>query len=124
VYRLHAHIIGVKEEKDGDFHLILSDDSAGTRTMDAEVPYPPFAQGSPFQAQMQAARDAVNARIKMSGSMQKMDVPVTITGIGFFDRLHGQTGAAANGIELHPVLSVDFGDGPGPTPNPPPPPPP
>lgn len=121
VYRIQAHIIGVKEEKDGDFHLILSDDSAGTRTMDAEVPYPPFTQGSPFQAQMQAARDAVNANIKMSGSMQKVDIPVTITGIGFFDRLHGQTGAAANGIELHPVLSVDFGAVPPPPPPPPPP---
>jgi hypothetical protein len=25
-------------------------------------------------------------------------------GIGFFDYLHGQTGVAPNGIELHPVL--------------------
>jgi hypothetical protein len=28
----------------------------------------------------------------------------TIRGIGFFDFLHGQTGVAPNGIELHPVL--------------------
>jgi hypothetical protein len=28
----------------------------------------------------------------------------TITGVGFFDLLHGQTGVAPNGIELHPVL--------------------
>jgi len=122
VYQIQAHIIGVKEEKDGDIHLILSDDSAGTRTMDAEVPYPPFANGSPFQAQIQAARDAVNANIKVTGSMQKLDIPVTISGIGFFDRLHGQTGAAANGIELHPVLSVDFSAVPPPPPPPTPPP--
>ena len=30
---------------------------------------------------------------------------VTITGIGFWDLIHGQTGVAPNGIELHPVLS-------------------
>jgi hypothetical protein len=28
----------------------------------------------------------------------------TITGVGFFDYQHGQTGVAPNAIELHPVL--------------------
>jgi hypothetical protein len=27
-----------------------------------------------------------------------------IVGVAFFDFLHGQTGVAPNGIELHPVL--------------------
>lgn len=31
-----------------------------------------------------------------------------ITGVGFFDRNHGQTGAAPNVIELHPVLKVEW----------------
>jgi hypothetical protein len=31
-----------------------------------------------------------------------------ITGVGFFDRAHGQTGAAPNLIELHPVLKVEW----------------
>ena len=35
--------------------------------------------------------------------------PVTITGVGFFDRVHDQTGVAMkNGIELHPVLAIEF----------------
>ena len=34
--------------------------------------------------------------------------PARITGIGFFDRAHGQTGAAPNVIELHPILKVEF----------------
>jgi hypothetical protein len=33
---------------------------------------------------------------------------VTVTGVGFFDRIHGQTGVAPNGIELHPVLDIQF----------------
>ena len=33
---------------------------------------------------------------------------VRISGVGFFDYLHGQRGVAPNGIELHPVLSVEF----------------
>jgi len=27
-----------------------------------------------------------------------------VTGVAFFDFLHGQTGVAPNGIELHPIL--------------------
>ncbi|MBK9632282.1 MAG: hypothetical protein IPO62_14680 [Saprospiraceae bacterium] len=33
---------------------------------------------------------------------------VTITGIGFWDNLHGQKGMANNGREIHPVLSMKF----------------
>ena len=33
---------------------------------------------------------------------------VWITGVGFFDYLHGQRGVAPNGIELHPVFYVEF----------------
>jgi hypothetical protein len=29
----------------------------------------------------------------------------TITGVGFFDFDHGETGVARNAIELHPVLA-------------------
>jgi hypothetical protein len=35
-------------------------------------------------------------------------IRVRITGVGFFDRLHGQMGVAPNGIELHPVLDVQL----------------
>lgn len=31
---------------------------------------------------------------------------IQVSGVGFFDELHGQTGVAPNGIELHPVLSI------------------
>jgi Peptidase family S58 len=35
-------------------------------------------------------------------------VEVDVTGVGFFDFAHGQTGLAPNCIELHPVLAFDF----------------
>lgn len=31
-----------------------------------------------------------------------------ITGVGFFDRAHGATGAAPNVIELHPILKIEW----------------
>ena len=34
----------------------------------------------------------------------------TLTGVGFFDPIHGQAGVAPNGIELHPVLSFSSAD--------------
>jgi hypothetical protein len=39
-----------------------------------------------------------------STSMRKLTGTATVTGIGFFDKSHGQGGGAANGVELHPVL--------------------
>jgi hypothetical protein len=33
-------------------------------------------------------------------------IVVRVTGVGFFDRNHGQVGAAPNLIELHPVLAI------------------
>jgi hypothetical protein len=31
-----------------------------------------------------------------------------VTGIPFFDPFHGQEGIAYNGIELHPILAIQF----------------
>jgi hypothetical protein len=33
---------------------------------------------------------------------------VDVRGLGFFDVLHGQSGAAPNGLELHPVIYIRF----------------
>ena len=34
---------------------------------------------------------------------------VTVTGVGFFDRFHNQTGMADSCMELHPVLTIELG---------------
>jgi hypothetical protein len=48
------------------------------------------------------------------GSFNPVNLPVEITGVGFFDHAHGQIGRAANNIELHPILRLCFLDGPTP----------
>jgi hypothetical protein len=55
---------------------------------------------------MKNARNAFGAACGVPGvsSFTKLKGRATIRGIGFFDFLHGQTGVAPNGIELHPVL--------------------
>ena len=34
--------------------------------------------------------------------------PITITGVGFWDYMHGQKGVANGGREIHPVLSIKY----------------
>src|SRR5581483_4092400 len=49
-------------------------------------------------------------------AFQQANVTVTVTGVVFFDFIHGQRGVAANGVELHPVLDIRFGGTPSPGP--------
>ncbi len=41
-----------------------------------------------------------------ASSFKPCTATVEVTGVGFFDFLHGQTGVAPNGIELHPMLAI------------------
>ena len=112
VYRVHATLLAYKMEGDSDYHLELSDGQG--HTMIAEIPDPACVSGgqnssSPFLPGIEAARAAFDARYTPTGSYQQANVQVVITGVGFFDFIHGQLGVAPNGIELHPVLSITFG---------------
>jgi hypothetical protein len=107
VWVLNATLTQYKLESDSDYHLILSD--ASGNTLIAEIPLPScVGSGSPFLSKITSARSAFNARFTPTGSFQTANIPVQITGVGMFDFLHGQTGVAPNGIELHPVLSIVF----------------
>ena len=68
-----------------------------------------MGSGSPFSGGITASRAAFNAMYTPTGSFQQANVPVTVTGVPMFDFGHGQTGAAPNYIELHPVLSICIG---------------
>src|SRR5205823_1833356 len=69
--------------------------------------------GSPFLSGIQNARAEFDAKFNVTTSFQTVSVPVQIIGVGMFDFLHGQTGVAPNGIELHPVLDIIFNPGGG-----------
>jgi hypothetical protein len=107
VWVLNATLTQYKSESDQDYHLVLSD-GAG-HTMIAEIPDPTcVGSGSPFAAGVSNARAEMDARFNVTGSFQTANIPVQVTGVGMFDFLHGQTGVAPNGIELHPVLDIVF----------------
>jgi hypothetical protein len=92
---------------DLDANLLITD---GTNRMITEIPSPQCVDaGSPFLAGITAARQVFDARFPQ-GSPADVNLTATITGVAFFDFPHGQEGRAPNSIELHPVLSLCFGD--------------
>jgi hypothetical protein len=109
---VNATLTQYKLETDSDYHLVIQD--ASGNTMIAEIPDPAcVGSGSPFAAKIQAARAAFDAKYNATTSFQTANIPVQLTGVGMFDFLHGQTGVAPNGIELHPVLNIVFNPGNG-----------
>lgn len=106
-WKVSATLVQYKQEADSDYHLVLRDNQGNT--MIAEIPDPACVHGtSPFLAGITKARAQFTAKYAPGDYWQTANVPVVITGVGFFDTLHGQTGVAPNGIELHPVLDIQF----------------
>ena len=96
-----------KAEADSDFHLVLSN---GSQTLIGEIPDPICASvaASPYVCQFQTCRNFINAHIA-SGDVFNVNIPqVVVTGVAFIDPPHGQTGAAPNNLELHPILNIYF----------------
>jgi hypothetical protein len=92
---------------DSDYHMVIADSSG--RTMIAEIPSPSCVpSNSRFAAGIAHARAQFDAMFTATNGFQNADVPVRITGVGFFDYLEGQAGQAGNGIELHPVIDITF----------------
>jgi RyR domain len=107
-YQLTGTISLAKMENDSDIHMVIND-AAGNH-MIIESTSPGCAQGSVVADQIATARQAVERQfpdVADGGRQENIAVPVTVTGVAFFDHPHGQTGAAANNIELHPLLSFE-----------------
>ena len=107
-YRVAARLVEMKLEDDRDIHLVVSVPSAPSKTMIVEFPDTTCngASSSPKKAKMASARSALIAACGQPSSSHFTDLNgrATVTGVGFFDIPHGQTGIAPNAIELHPVL--------------------
>lgn len=123
----------IAKNGDNDFHLVVTDDtlqfSQGKAISDhsfvAEIVDPdcvagqqnPLSTVSVFQSQIEDVWKKFGQKFPdpKHGWNEGNGLRVRITGIGFFDRPHGQTGRARNMIEIHPVLDIEFlDDAPGP----------
>jgi hypothetical protein len=108
-YTVRVVLLQFKRETDEDIHLVIADPDDPSQTMIAEFPEASCLPGTDpaLAQQMQSARDSL---VGLCGEPQPRFEPcpvsAQVTGAGFFDFQHGQTGVAPNAIELHPVLDV------------------
>lgn len=108
-YRITANLGGWKiSVDDGDIHLVVHDPTTD-ESMIVEFPDPACttAASGTGRAEMTGARQAIETSCPgnhLTTSFHKLAGEATITGVGFFDKMHRQTGLAKNGIELHPAL--------------------
>jgi len=114
LYEFNAYLMGVKEETDGDYHLVLRSPYSKA-TLIAEIPnaYGSEAMVSPYAPEFAAARAVIDNFMGAPGDrMHWLQKPahIHIQGIGFFDVKHSipQEGAAPNARELHPVIKLEL----------------
>lgn len=107
--QVKAMLVSVKRESDSDYHLVLTADDGAP--MIGEIPHPSCVASGPFRAgsaQARAALDALVPALASSSSFVAVRRQVVLTGVVFFDPPHGQTGRAPNGVELHPIVSLNL----------------
>lgn len=98
VVAVDVEVLAFKEEHDGDLHVVIRGGRGAV--MVAEFPSVECTVGSPYAVQMQ------RARLRM-GELARAGVShIRLTGVIFFDKVHGQIGGAKNGVELHPVIDA------------------
>lgn len=112
-YRIRATLVSWKTETDHDYHMVIADINNPSVTMIVEPPDVncSAACASNFGNYYTSVRQKLNNCFGATPSSMTnfpSGVVVDLTGVPEFDALHGQTGVAPNGIELHPLLSVNF----------------
>jgi hypothetical protein len=106
-YKVRVTLVEARLVPDEDIHLVIRDEHP-RHTMIVEFPDASCqpAAGSTKKAAMREAREALLAACgHIPTAFVDLKGTATMTGVGFFDKIHGQKGRAPNGIELHPILS-------------------
>ena len=112
VYSIKCFIVGYKKENnDKDIHIIIEDIDTD-ETMVAEIPSSECFEIQKtsryllFKQLQEWFTNNIGQPSSSKFTYLEKHIPVTITGVGFFDFMHGQKGMAENGREIHPVLSI------------------
>jgi hypothetical protein len=112
---VRAHLRAFVKEDDRDIHLIVSRPDHRHHKMITELPNV-HCQGAASSIKKHAMRLArrhfIAACGRPSTSFQTLHGLAKIKGVAFFDIPRGQTGAAPNYIELHPLLRFRMVNGP------------
>ncbi len=140
-FTIKGYLAFFKHETDDDYHLVITDDPSGKyaagkstptgHSIVVEIPDPSCFAGhggsgpstSRFAQAISDVRTEFEAKTAgINGAKLTKPIPVTVTGIAFFDFDHGQTGHAtphpgvdgqSKVIELHPLTQISFDNAPG-----------
>ena len=109
-FSVQARVREFKLEDDRDIHVVINTPGNAAESMIVEL-VDVGCSGAVASSQAEAMRTARQVFISLCGqptpsSFKSCTATVQVVGVGFFDELHGQTGVAPNGIELHPVLGI------------------
>ncbi len=107
VDQLECYIIFFKLETDQDIHLgIMSTNFQDTMVAEICDPSCPGIISTSRYQMLRTLRDWFVNTYHPTTSFQNLFLRVRLTGVGFFDTVHGQRGMAPNGREIHSVLSI------------------
>lgn len=107
MYSVEATLTNYRITDDSDYHVVVTDNAG--KTMIVELAHPDcVAASSVFKNSITVARETFNSRLRATTTYKTAAIPVRVYGVGFFDSIHGQLGVAPNGIELHPVVKIEF----------------
>lgn len=105
VWRVTAQIVQFKLEEDSDIHLILFDRA---HYLIAEMPLGSCLPRATRdrKAIIRARATFINRCGQPTSGWQSLGAVAYISGVGFWDFPHGQSGHAPNYAELHPVTAL------------------
>jgi hypothetical protein len=110
VYSIECIMYKYKLEADNDLHIVIRAVNDASQTMVAEIvnaECPGIVNTSRYAA-LNNLRKWFDSTYHPTTSFTNTNVRIRITGVGFFDFLHGQTGIPPNGREIHPVISLSL----------------
>ena len=112
VYSLDCTLWKTKIEADSDYHVVINTIGNQTETMDAEICNPgcPSIANTSRYTMLTTLFNWYRNWVGRPTSYATINVPVHITGVGFYDFAHGSTGAAPQTTprEIHPVLTMSI----------------
>jgi hypothetical protein len=110
VYSVECIMYKYKLEADNDIHIVIRALDDASQTMVAEIvsaECPGIISTSRYN-QLNNLRKWFDSTYHPTTSFKNANVRIRITGVGFFDFLHNQTGIPPNGREIHPILSFSL----------------
>jgi hypothetical protein len=110
IFEVTGWVRCVKKEQDRDYHIaIFEEDAVDAPSMVVEV-IDPGCQGAKTSPEHERLVNARAAFMQLTNSKPHdlLGKQVKVTGVGFFDLAHGQTGISSSCMELHPVLTIEL----------------